>query len=242
MPPPLPRGTGPAGEGSSRAARSERFMSDDKRELERLVEIIKSAGVSDASVLAAMGAVRRSAFVPAARRGDAYGDHPLPIGEGQTISQPTIVAIMAEAAQVRPGSRVLEVGTGSGYGAAVLAALAGKVDTIERHADLAATARANLEAAGVASVTVHVGDGTLGLPERAPFDAIVVTAGGPNLPQPLVDQLAPGGRLVMPIGPSERDLWLAVFTREADGSVMREDLMRVAFVRLVGRHGWTADD
>lgn len=213
-------------------------MSDDKRELEHLVGKVKSAGVSDARVLDALGRVLRSAFVPVERRAEAYADRPLPIGEGQTISQPSIVAAMAAAAAVHPGDRVLEIGTGSGYGAAVLAALAGEVHTIERHPALAETARRSLDAAGVRGVTVHVGDGTLGLPELAPFDAIVVTAGGPDVPQPLVDQLAPGGRLVIPIGPAPTDLWLARLVKQPDGTVTREDLERVAFVRLIGRHGW----
>lgn len=204
----------------------------------RLVERDLSArGVTDERVLAAMASVRRERFVPADMVEFAYEDSPLPIGSGQTISQPFIVALMAEAAEIGPSDRVLEVGTGSGYGAAVLAHLAAEVWTIERHDDLAETARRRLEGEGIDNVKVLVGDGTLGWPEEAPFDAIVVTASGPVVPQALREQLTDGGRLVLPSGPDGRGQAL-LRVRRVDGDYQTDDLGPVRFVPLIGAQGW----
>jgi protein-L-isoaspartate(D-aspartate) O-methyltransferase len=163
-------------------------------------EQLRSRDIVDGRVLEAMERVPRELFVPEDLRGRAYDDAALPIGQGQTISQPYMVARISETLGLGGGERVLDVGTGSGYQAAVLAELAGEVDTIERIPELAAQARANLSAAGYDRVNVHVGDGALGLPERAPFDAIAVAAAAPEVPPPLYQQLEPRGRLVMPVG------------------------------------------
>ncbi|MCW5747053.1 MAG: protein-L-isoaspartate(D-aspartate) O-methyltransferase [Alphaproteobacteria bacterium] len=199
---------------------------------------IAARGVSDARVLAAMRKVARHEFVPDHLKPDAYGDGPLPIGEGQTISQPYIVALMTEALLLQGGEHVLEIGTGSGYAAAVLAEIAADVVTIERIAPLAAQARTVLQRLGYANVKVEVGDGTLGWPAAAPYDAIVVTAGGPFVPPTLRNQLKPGGRLVMPVG---RDSWaqsLVRVTRGSDGEDRQEELSLVSFVPLIGAEGW----
>jgi len=195
-------------------------------------------GVRDAAVLDAMRTVPRDAFVPPALREFAYGDAPLPIGAQQTISQPYIVARMIEAAAVRPGERVLEVGTGSGYAAAVLARLAARVDTIERHRGLADAARATLASLGVANVRVHCADGTLGWPDAAPFDAIVAAAGGPVVPGAWRAQLAPRGRIVMPVGRTRMQQRLVKLARTDAGEFDAEDLGGVCFVPLIGAQGW----
>ncbi len=202
---------------------------------------LRDRGIEDPRVLAAMAAVPREAFVAPELAAFAYDDRPLPIAAGQTISQPYIVALMAEALQLRPGDRVLEIGTGSGYGAAVLAHLASHVDTIERLPSLADTARARLAALGHANVFVRCGDGTLGWIEHAPYDGIVVTAAGPGLPPTLCDQLAVGGRLVMPVG-SRDDQELVRLTRVAAHDYRREELGGVIFVPLVGAQGWADPD
>lgn len=193
-------------------------------------------GIDDPRVLAALGAVPREAFVPEDRRDEAYADRPLPIGDGQTISQPYIVAAMTQALGLRGDERVLEVGTGSGYQAAILRHLVDRVVSIERFADLAAGARARLGALGLDDVAIHVGDGTLGWPAEAPYDAIVVTAAGPRVPPALVDQLAPGGRLVAPVGPPRRQRLLRLV--RTDDGIAEQDLGSVAFVPLVGEQGW----
>ena len=221
------------------------------RQLSDLVAQARRHGVRDESVLAAIGRVPRQQFVPQRLAAAAFDDGPLPIGEGQTISQPAMVAMMAEAAQLGPDDRVLEVGTGSGYGALVLRALAARVVTIERRPALAAKARAALAEHGLGGVTVVEGDGTLGWPEEAPYDAIVVTAAGPVPPPPLLDQLAPRGRLVMPVGPKNRNQHLMRYTRrgpasEGDGNgaarqeYREERLTPVRFVPLIGAHGFGA--
>jgi len=194
---------------------------------------IEARGVKDARVLRAMRTVERHRFLPAALRGEAYADRPLPIGLGQTISQPYVVALMTELAAVRPGARVLEVGTGSGYQAAVLSLLAAEVCTIEIVAPLADEARARLAGLGYANVTVRTGDGYRGWPERAPFDAILVTAAPPAIPQPLLDQLAPGGRLVAPVGPAGEEQELVVVERGAAG-LTRRTVIPVRFVPMTG--------
>lgn len=194
-------------------------------------------GISDPRVLDAMEAVPRERFVPDHLRAFAYDDRALPISENQTISQPYIVAAMTEALRLRAGARALEIGTGSGYQTAVLAELADEVYTIERHGTLADRARERLEALGYSSVHLRVGDGTLGWPEAAPFGGIVVTAGAPSPPRPLLEQLAPdGGRLVIPIG-SRTAQDLHVYVRRGDERE-RERLMSCRFVPLVGREGW----
>lgn len=202
---------------------------------------IAARGVDDAAVLGAMRAVPREYFLPEDMAKFAYDDRPLPIAEGQTISQPFIVASMSAAAQLRPESRVLEIGTGSGYGAAVLSRVAGQVWTIERIRYLADQARHCLADLGYDNVQVVHGDGTLGLPEEAPFDAIVVTAGGPSVPQALVEQLADGGTLVIPVGPETRGQQLIRVRRRGD-DLIEQDLGPVRFVPLVGDQGWTPSE
>jgi len=199
---------------------------------------VSARGIRDPAVLRAMREVAREAFLPPELAEFAYRDSPLPIACKQTISQPYIVALMTAALALRPGDRVLEIGTGSGYAAAVLSRVARQVYTVERHEELAAAAAARLRELGYANVSVLHGDGTLGWPEHAPYDAIVVAAGGPGVPEALLDQLAPGGRLVMPMGES-RDLQTLIrVTRRADGGLDREDLGDVRFVPLVGVDGW----
>ena len=202
-----------------------------------VAEDVARRGVADERVLAAMGTVPREAFVPAADRDRAYADRPLPIGWDQTISQPYVVAVMAEALELEPGDRVLEVGAGSGYAAAVLSRLADEVVTVERVPELAELAARRLAALGADNVAVRVGDGTLGWPDRAPYDGIVVTAGGPEVPPALVDQLAPGGRLVIPVGPLSAQRLVRV-RRGPEGGLEQEDLGGVAFVPLIGSQGW----
>jgi len=194
---------------------------------------LRARGIGDERVLAAMNRVPREAFIDAALRDSAYADGALPIGEGQTISQPFTVAFMAEAARIRPTDRVLEIGTGSGYGAAVLSQLAAEVHTIERLPDLAEGARRHLAAAGYPNVHVVTGDGTSGLPEHAPYDAIVVTAGAVSLPEALVEQTAAGGRIVIPIGEFHAGQTMYRFTRR-DGRIDSESLGGFAFVPLIG--------
>ncbi len=198
---------------------------------------IAARGVSDPRVLSAMGSVRRGRFVRADMVEFAYEDTPLPIGSGQTISQALIVAVMAEAAEIAPTDRVLEVGTGSGYGAAVLGQLAAEVWSIERLENLANAARVRLGEEGIENVEVLFGDGTLGWPPQAPFDAIVVTAGSPEVPTALRQQLTDGGRLVIPIGPENRGQKLLRIRRVGDDYRV-EDLGAVRFVPLIGAQGW----
>jgi protein-L-isoaspartate(D-aspartate) O-methyltransferase len=180
--------------------------------------------------------VERHRFVAEALQARAYDDKPLPIGERQTISQPYMVGLMTEALELRDGDRVLEVGTGCGYQTAVLAELAATIYTIERLAPLASMARQILDASGYANVVSRVGDGTLGWPDEAPFDAIIVTAGTPQVPRPLVNQLALGGRLVFPIG--EEELQTLVRIRKEEAGLREEYFGDCRFVKLVGRYGW----
>jgi len=193
---------------------------------------LTARGVTEARVLAAMGKVPRHRFVPLNLASLAYGDHPLPIGGGQTISQPYIVALMSEWAMVKPGDRVLEVGTGSGYQAAVLAELTDQVYTIEIRADLAREAAARLQELGYAKVQVRTGDGYLGWPEQAPFDAILVTAAAAAAPPALGEQLKEGGRLVIPLGPASGAQTL-VRLRKVQGKLAEEASLPVRFVPLV---------
>ena len=199
--------------------------------VDRLVEELRPA-IDDERVLAAVAAVPREAFVPPALRARAYENVALPIGSGQTISQPLVVARMTELLRLRPTDRVLDVGTGSGYHAALLARLAAHVWTIERLPELSAGAARRLRAAGVGNVTVLVGDGSRGLPEEAPFDAInVAAAAWPEVPPALERQLAPGGRLIAPVG--SRGQQLVLVQRDADGELRRVALDPVRFVPLI---------
>jgi protein-L-isoaspartate(D-aspartate) O-methyltransferase len=195
-------------------------------------------GIGDPRVLDAMRAVPREAFLPESLAAYAYDDGPLPIGEGQTISQPYVVAAMIEAVSPGPDDRALEIGTGSGYSAAVLATIVAAVYTVERIPALADAAAHRLAALGYRNVQVRCGDGTLGWLEHAPYDVIVVTAGGPRVPATLLGQLAPGGRLVMPVGPDPRAQSLVRFCRHLDGTIREETLEPVAFVPLIGAQGW----
>ncbi len=199
---------------------------------------LKGRGIIDPNVLRAMRMVPREEFVPPELMEQAYEDHPLPIGESQTISQPYMVAYMTEVLELTPTSRVLEIGTGSGYAAAVLGSIAAEVYTVERVASLAATARDRLMRLGFGNVRVFVGDGTLGWPEHAPYDAIVVTAGAPQVPTSLLKQLVIGGRLVAPVGPNYYVQTLVRVRRVKEEEYREEHLMAVQFVPLIGAAGW----
>ena len=202
-----------------------------------MVELqLRARDIVDEEVLHAMGRVLRELFVPESERHRAYDDAALPIGHGQTISQPYMVARICEALAVRRGHRLLDVGTGSGYQAAVLAELGAEVVTIERIPELAEQARANLAAAGYDQVEVRVGDGTLGVPDRAPFDAIAVAAAAPGLPETLYEQLEPGGRLVVPVG-GQRAQRLEVIIRSPEGPAVIHSVP-CRFVPLVGEEGF----
>jgi protein-L-isoaspartate(D-aspartate) O-methyltransferase len=205
----------------------------------RLVEELRARGIRDLAVLRAFGEVPRHLFVPDVLRHQAYDDTSLPVGHGQTISQPSTQATYLEALALTGRERVLEVGTGSGYQAALLATLADEVVTIERIPALARTAKQALEAAGIRRVLVVTGDGTLGWRPRAPYDAVVVAAAGPVVPEPLLDQLAEGGRLVAPVT-GERGQSLHRITRRG-GGFETEILGPVQFVPLVGRHGFAPE-
>ena len=213
------------------------LLKDREGERHEMVERqIAGRGVKDSRLLAAMRRVPRHAFVAEADAGRAYTDQALPIGEGQTISQPYMVAVMTAALGLSPDARVLEIGTGSGYQAAILGELAREVVSIERRADLAGAARARLAALGYSGVRVVVGDGTLGYPQGAPYDGILVTAGAPAVPAPLKAQLAEGGRLVIPVGPPERQEMVVVRRR---GEQFTESIQEsCVFVPLIGEHGW----
>jgi len=200
-----------------------------------LARLMARRGIRDERVLAAVAAVPRELFVPEDLRRHAYADRALPIGCGQTISQPFMVATMLEALGLQ-GGRALEIGTGSGYQAAVLAELADDVVTVERVPELADEARRTLQRAGYARVDVRVGDGTLGVPEQEPFDGIVVAAAAPAAPEPLYEQLAPGGRLVVPVG-TQRDQWLEIVERTPEGPI-RVRSVPCRFVPLIGSEGF----
>ncbi|MDQ3701585.1 MAG: protein-L-isoaspartate(D-aspartate) O-methyltransferase [Chloroflexota bacterium] len=208
-------------------------------EQSKLVQRLRREGAAGEVVLAVLARVPRDVFVDEAHRHLAFQDTALPIGHAQTISQPTVVAVMTEALQVEASQRVLEVGTGSAYQTAVLAELAGEgeVLSIERSPELANLAERRLHYLGYANVRVVVGDGTLGLPQHAPFDRILVTAAAPTVPPALIDQLAPGGRLVIPVG-GRGDQRLVVVQRGDDGGLLEQSLGQVRFVPLVGAQGW----
>jgi protein-L-isoaspartate(D-aspartate) O-methyltransferase len=203
---------------------------------------VEARGVRDPLVLAAMGKVERERFVPKRLKDEAYKDRPLPIGVGQTISQPYIVAFMIEALALRGGEKVLEVGAGSGYAAAVLSEIAREVFTIERIGQLAEMAATNLAAAGCDNVHVRHADGTRGWEDEAPFDAILVSAGAPNIPGALQRQLAIGGRMVIPVGCNPRAQELVRITRIGEDEFEQEDIADVRFVPLIGQEGWEDND
>ncbi len=204
-------------------------LAEARREM---VEDIRTRGVKDPAVLAAMGSVPRHLFIPEGERSNAYEDGPLPIGYEQTISQPYIVALMTSLLDLRPNSRVLEVGTGSGYQAAVLSRLAGQVYSVEILKPLGERARRTLAELGYRNVHVRIGDGYKGWPGAAPFDAIIVTAAPPSIPEPLLKQLKTGGKLVIPVGKAYQDL--IVMTRRHDGGFDRENVLPVRFVPMTG--------
>jgi protein-L-isoaspartate(D-aspartate) O-methyltransferase len=208
----------------------EAYVEARKRMVE---EQLRGRDIEDPKVLAAMEKVPRHLFVPEVLRFQAYADHPLPIGSGQTISQPYIVALMTQLAEVEPDDVVLEIGTGSGYQAAVLSEIVREVYTIEIVPELADTARTRLRDLGYKNVTVLTGDGYLGWKEKAPFDAILVTAAPPEVPPPLVEQLAPGGILVIPVGPEGHLQSLLRIQKAEDGSTVTRDILPVVFVPLV---------
>lgn len=201
---------------------------------------IEARGIGNPHLLAAMREVPREAFVPPEIRDQAYADRPLPIGSEQTISQPYIVAMMIDAAGIEPGQRVLDIGTGSGYAAAVMSRIAQKVYSIERYRELALRARDAIDGLGYENVEIAVGDGSRGWPEEAPFDAILIAAGGPKPPRALLEQLAPGGVLVMPVG-AERGYQEMTRISNHDGDFVQENIGAVAFVPLVGEGGWQED-
>ncbi len=196
-------------------------------------------GITDDRVLVAMGKVPRHLFVGRGMEPQAYEDRPLHIGEGQTISQPLMVALMTEALRLKGGERVLEVGTGSGYQAAILAELAKEVYTVERLTSLSMQARENVRRAGYHNVEFMVGDGTLGWPEKAPFDAIMVTAGAPKVPPALVDQLADGGRLAVPVGGA--DIQQLIIVERRGDNIQTTIGTGCRFVKLIGQNGWKDD-
>ena len=208
---------------------------DEPRRL--LVEELRRSGISDERVLGAIGRVRREAFVPTSLAGRAYENVALPIGLGQTISQPYVVALMTQALGLTGSERVLEVGTGSGYQAAILASLAREVVTVERMPALSASAQRALDTLGLANVELHLANGTLGWPPGAPYDRIIVTAAGPEVPTALLEQLAPDGRLVMPVGTLKAQR-LVLVQQTGDG-FEETALGGVRFVPLVGEGGWT---
>jgi protein-L-isoaspartate(D-aspartate) O-methyltransferase len=210
-----------------------------KARLKMVEEQIVSRGIKDAKLIAAMEKIPRHLFVEEALQSQAYSDHPLPIGEKQTISQPYMVALMTEAMLLTGKEKVLEIGTGSGYQTAILAELSEKVFSIERIRSLAIRARKLLYELGYFNFEIKIFDGTFGWIEESPFDAIMVTAGSPDIPQPLIDQLAMGGRLVIPVGDAlVQDLFRV--TKTEDG-IKKEDLGGCRFVKLIGKYGWETE-
>lgn len=211
-------------------------MDADRKRLEMVASQIQARGVKNPLVLDACRKVPRHEFVSQALKEAAYEDSPLPIGHGQTISQPYIVALMAEAAAVQSTDTVLEIGTGSGYAAAIMAQTAKQVYTIERVEPLAKEAIERFKKLGYSNIEVKIGDGTLGLPEKAPFDAIIVTAGAPIIPSSLTKQLKEGGRLIIPVGDALVQHLLRI--RKKEGKLVQEMLEAVRFVPLIGEEGW----
>lgn len=198
---------------------------------------LRSRGIRDQRVLDAMARVPRHEFLSPQRWSEAYADHPVIIPEQQTTSQPYIIASMLQAAQVQPGDRALEIGAGSGYQTALLAELAAQVFAVERYESLAVSARESLERLAYRNVTVITGDGSLGAPQFAPFDAIIVSAAAPRIPPALVEQLAPGGRLVVPVGNEEQQM-LKLVRKQPDGTITVRDVEGCKFVPLIGEQGF----
>jgi protein-L-isoaspartate(D-aspartate) O-methyltransferase len=216
------------------------LTADYAREREAMVERqLRRRGISEPGILDAFRAVPREEFVAQEYAHLAYGDHPLPIEAGQTISQPYIVALMMEAARIGPSSRVLEVGAGSGYAAAVMSRIAAHVTGIERQHELIEVARQRMRQLGYDNVEIVEGDGTRGWPDGAPFDAILAAASGSHVPKPLIEQLAPGGRIVMPLGSPNAIQHLVVVSKKQDGTLQQSDLGAVRFVPLIGEEGWS---
>jgi protein-L-isoaspartate(D-aspartate) O-methyltransferase len=209
-------------------------------EPKRLAQVARAKGIRDQRLLEAIASVPRAGFVPATFRKHAYRDEPIPIGHAQVTTQPSLVAAIVEALALEGHERVLEVGTGHGYQTALLARLARRVFSIERFNDLAQAARSNLDGHGIRNVMVVVGDGTAGLPEKAPFDAIVISAAFTSVPDPLVTQLRDGGRLVQPIGPGGHDE-VTLFERRRDALERRATVAPARFVKLYGDHGFAPD-
>ena len=220
-----------------RPPRQSHFSPDPVRLRRRMVQELEARGIVDEAVLAAMQSVPRHLFIQEALRAQAYEDTSLPIGYGQTISQPYTVAAMSSYLQVQRGMRVLEIGTGSGYQAAVLAAMGCTVFTVERIRELYLAARELFQGLGIRSIHMRRDDGTLGMSEAAPFDRIIVTAGGPEIPTPLVDQLDIPGIMVIPVGERRRTQHLVRLWKDVDG-IHQETLGNAVFVDLVGNHGW----
>ncbi|HEX5237760.1 MAG TPA: protein-L-isoaspartate(D-aspartate) O-methyltransferase [Sphingomicrobium sp.] len=215
------------------------MTTDFVREREAMVERqLRRRGITDQRILDAFLEVPREAFLSRDYAHLAYGDHPLPIEANQTISQPYIVALMIEAADIGSGDKVLEVGSGSGYAASVISRIAGKVIGIERQHELVEVSRERLKRFGFDNVEIIEGDGTKGCPDEAPFEAILAAASGRHVPQPLIDQLADAGRIVMPVGSPGWPQELVKVTKRADGSVERQNLGGVRFVPLIGEEGW----
>jgi protein-L-isoaspartate(D-aspartate) O-methyltransferase len=213
-------------------------MQDLEKLRDKMIEKhLKARGIKNPAVLDAMREVPREAFVPESMAESAYEDSPLPIGQGQTISQPYIVAAMTELLEPSKDDRILEIGTGSGYAAAILSRVAAQVFTVERYESLAAAARQRLHDLGYVNIHVLHGDGTLGWPEHAPYDAVVVTAGAPDVPKPLKEQLGIGGRLVIPTGSSLSQTLIRI-RRTSENEYERENLFSVRFVPLIGSEGW----
>jgi protein-L-isoaspartate(D-aspartate) O-methyltransferase len=212
---------------------------DNERAEERISMVrnqIRARGIKNQAVLQAMETMPRHLFVPAALSGQAYQDYPLPIGHGQTISQPYIVALMTEFLDPHPGDRILEIGTGSGYQAAVIATMGAAVTSIERIAAVADQARTNLKRTAIRGVRVIEGDGTEGWPEDAPYDGILITAASPAIPGPLIAQLKEGGHLIAPVGTLQVQDLVKLVKRQ--GEIITEPISSVRFVPLLGRYGW----
>jgi len=229
--------------GGTVAAEAQDYARDRARMVEEIAALTRETRAEtgraalSGRVMAAMGKVPRHEFVPPGERRNAYQNRPLSIGQGQTISQPFIVALMTDLMEVKAGDKVLEVGTGSGYQAAVLAEVAGTVYTIEIVEPLAREAAGRLKAAGYGNVVTRTGDGYQGWPTEAPFDAIMVTAAPKEVPQPLIDQLKPGGRLVVPTGEQQGGQSLLVVEKQPDGRIVRRSVLAVRFVPLTDRAG-----
>lgn len=205
----------------------------------RLIRILREKGITDEGVLDAFDKVERHLFVDGAMYAQAYDDNALPIGAGQTISQPYIVALMTELLQIEKDEKILEIGTGSGFQSAILAQFTRRVYTIERHRELSDTARKRLRAMGYANIVFKAGDGSLGWAQNGPFNKIIVTAGAPVLPRTLTDQLANGGRMIIPTGEKVRQD-LVVYEKDAQGTLSHFTAAQVVFVPLIGNQGWQA--